>query len=83
MAELDRYLIGIGVCLVMLIPYACFRMEVYNTFHYHGMRTRHFDKLTRGFFNYFWYKVRDFYISVTNFTLSTNFYFKFNNMFTR
>ena len=59
MAELDRYLIGIGVCLIMLIPYACFRMEVYNTFHYHGMRTRHFYKLTRGFFNYFWYRRLD------------------------
>ena len=59
MLDLDRYLTGIGICLFMLIPYACFRAEVFNTFHAHGMRSRHFFKCTRGFFNYLWYRRLD------------------------
>ena len=56
---LDRYLTGIGVCLFMLIPYVCFRREVFNTLHERGVRRRHFYKYTAGLFSFLTYRRLD------------------------
>lgn len=55
MEELDRYLVGIGICLFMLIPYACFRIEVFKGIRESGIRSRTIYKQMDGIFNYLWY----------------------------
>ena len=59
MFELDRYLTGIAICLIMLIPYACFRGEVFKEIHERGIRSREIYKRMTGFVNWLWYRGLD------------------------